>query len=524
MAWSRRRSPTTSIGCPESGATVGAVGDLNPGPIERTVWVVQEFLKESLTFWVALTLVAQVFAVISVGHAIMSSRTAPGAWAWTFALLSFPFAVPLYWIFGRKTFKGYENALREARDRHADFVDAVTDGLEPHFATLTGEEGRYGTVLETLSERKFTRGNRVTLLENGEATFEAIFEAIEDANRYVMIQFFIIKDDVLGGQLRDLLVRKAQEDRVKIYFLYDEIGSHALPKRYLQSLRDAGISVAAFQTTQGRANRFQINFRNHRKIVVVDGKSAFIGGHNVGDEYLGKSARFGAWRDTHVKIVGPAVLSTQLVFLGDWYWAVQEVPNLSEIVWQPQFVAPRDGHTVLPLQTGPVDTIEGGTLFFLNSINRARERFWITSPYLVPDETIRNALQLAALRGVDVRIMIPENPDKKIPWLAGFSFLGDLERAGIRVFRYTEGFLHQKVFVVDQQTACVGTANLDNRSLRLNFEVSAVVLDEAFNTEVANMLLRDFEKCREVSSLDYSEKPIWFRILVRLARLVGPVL
>lgn len=473
------------------------------------------------SFWAVAVLAAEVVAVLSVVHVIMRARTAPGAWGWGLALISFPFvAVPLYWVFGRRNFIGYRETLREGRQRHRDLVEEIVDALEPHVSCLAGEEIRYGEVLETLSERRFTRDNAVELLIDGERTFEAIFAAIDEATDYILIQFFIIREDALGLRLRDALVAKCRAG-VRVYFLYDEIGSHRLSRRYVESLRAAGVRVTEFQTTRGKSNRFQINFRNHRKIVVVDGREAFVGGHNVGVEYLGQSGRHGRWRDTHVRVRGPAVLTTQLIFAGDWYWALREVPELD---WHPRYVAPGGGMAVLPLATDPVEELERGTLFFLHAISRARRRLWIASPYFVPDEGIRAALQLAALRGVDVRIMIPERPDHRSVYLAGIAYLPEMAAAGVKMFRYQAGFLHQKVMLVDDQMASVGTANLDNRSLRLNFELSMVVLDPAFCREVETMLADDFANCREVDGTDYTSRPVWFRVLVRLAKLMAPIL
>ncbi|MCB1234954.1 MAG: cardiolipin synthase [Verrucomicrobiae bacterium] len=473
------------------------------------------------TLGTVIVLAAETLAVASLAHAIMNARTSAGAWAWALGLLSFPFvAVPLYWVLGRKKFNGYRQSLREARERHEDLVEEISDALEPHFSVLEGEAARFGCVLQKLSERRFTDGNRVELLVDGRHTFEEIFRAIDGAKDYLLVQFFILKEDGFGLEFRDRLIRKAR-DGVRVFLLYDEIGSHRLSKRYLSGLLEAGVVVEAFQSTRGRSNRFQINFRNHRKIVVADGTVAFVGGHNVGDEYLGRDPRFGRWRDTHVRLTGPAVQSTQLVFLGDWYWARREAPRLN---WKPAFIDPEGGMTVLPLATGPVDDLEAGTLFFLNSIHCARERLWIASPYFVPDESVRAALQLAALRGVDVRIMIPEKPDHRTVYLAGFSYLREMEAAGVRMFRYRDGFLHQKVMLVDDRLASVGTANLDNRSLRLNFEVSLAVLDREFCRAVESMLVEDFENCREIDGRDYSEKPLPFRVAVRLARLAAPVL
>ncbi|MDF1852716.1 MAG: cardiolipin synthase [Verrucomicrobiales bacterium] len=468
----------------------------------------------------------EILAIMTIVNVVMKARSAAGAWGWTMAMLAFPFvAVPLYWILGRQQFQGYREQLQIAQEQNEGVFDRLIETLDPHFAQLNEEEKRYGGVLERLSERRWTDGNEVCLLIDGEQTFDAIFREIETAEDYILSQFFIVKEDSLGTEYRELLERKAREG-VKVYFIYDEIGSHKLSKSYVRSLREAGVQVHRFHSTQGPSNRFQINFRNHRKIVVVDGRVGFVGGHNVGDEYRETTERYGEWRDTHVKLTGPSVLSLQMVFLGDYFWAARQIPELK---WD-RIVAADGSHCgagpskVLTLPTGPIERVEGGTVYFLNAITRAKERFWIASPYFVTDESIRSSLQMAALRGVDVRVMIPDKPDKWIPWLATFSYLEDMDAAGVKVYRYEPGFLHQKVLLVDDFLSSVGTANLDNRSMRLNFEVSALVMCREFAKGVESMLEVDFARCRQVGKEDYSSRPLWFKLAVKLARLASPVL
>ncbi|MDX2493409.1 MAG: cardiolipin synthase [Desulfuromusa sp.] len=303
-------------------------------------------------------------------------------------------------------------------------------------------------------------------------------------------------------------------------FIYDEIGSHDLPKAYVKELRDAGVEVCDFHTRKGPGNRFQINFRNHCKVVVIDGKVAWIGGHNVGDEYLGKDPKFGHWRDTHIRIEGPVVLEAQASFLEDWYWATAgKTPQLN---WKPVGSA-RGDQRVLIVPTGPADELETATLMFLHAINSATSRIWIASPYFVPDESIVNALQLAGLRGVDVRILIPDSPDHLLVYLAAFSYFDEAGSTGVRFFRYMKGFLHEKVMLIDDQVATVGTANFDNRSFRLNFEITAIVVDEEFATTIERMFINDFENSREMRPGELDEKGFWFKLAVRLARLTAPV-
>lgn len=473
-----------------------------------------------------LLLVGELLAVATIINVVIKARSAAGAWGWSMAVIALPFvAVPVYWILGRNQFKGYMDLLRDAQESNEHIFSDLSTALSPFRAELDEEQQHYAGVLERLSQRHFTKDNEICLLINGVQTFEAIFEEIESAKEYVLAQFFIVKNDNLGNRFRELLERKSKEG-VRVYFVYDEIGSHSLPGRYVRSLRKAGVKIFDYHATQGPTNRYQVNFRNHRKIVVVDGRVGFVGGHNVGDEYLGKTERYGEWRDTHVRMAGPSVLTLQLVFLADYYWAAREIPELN---WAS--VVPADGEgcgggpsTILTLPTGPVDKIEGCTVFFLNAITRARRRIWIATPYFVTDESVRSSLQMAALRGVDVRIMIPDKPDKYIPWLATFCYLEDMEAAGVRIFRYSPGFLHQKVVLVDEEFSAVGTANLDNRSMRLNFEVTAVVLCEDFARQVESMLEVDFARCREVGGADFSSRNWWFRLGAKLARLFSPIL
>jgi len=307
---------------------------------------------------------------------------------------------------------------------------------------------------------------------------------------------------------------------VQVWFLYDEVGSVGLPGAYLKELTAAGARVASFGDGNIRRRRFQINFRNHRKLLVCDGKIGFVGGINLGDEYLGTVMDQEPWRDTHCRIEGPAVTGLQLAWLEDWNWASNESPDLD---WAPEGNLPGD-EQVLVFPTGPADTWETCTLFFLNCINNAQSRIWIASPYFVPDFQIVNALQLAALRGVDVRIMIPEKSDSQLVRLAAYSYLVQANQAGIGIYQYQPGFMHQKVVLVDKHYAAVGTANLDNRSMRLNFEITAINTSESFVSEVDSMLTEDLINCRKMTEHDYEGRSILFRLTCRAVRLLAPLL
>ncbi|BCU77111.1 cardiolipin synthase [Luteolibacter sp. LG18] len=488
-----------------------SAGDLLECRMPVAEWIVD--WKTSLA--ITGVLFIQLLGLVHVVHALMHVRTAQGTIAWIVCLVTFPYiAIPIYWIAGRNRFEGY---VRARRGEDADLYKLAEDMHKRLRAYELPAEDGFARGAEILGGLPFTRGNRLDLLINGEETFQALFSSIKKAERYLLVNFFIVKNDRIGTRFKEALIERAKAG-VRVYFLFDEMGSHKLSRRYLRELRAAGVECHYFGTNRHWWSRLQINFRNHRKIVVVDGKEAFLGGLNVGDEYLGRDKHFGAWRDTHLKIEGPTVQAIQLVFLEDWYWACSQMP---ELYWDPDPDAGTAQAAVIP--TGPADPADSWQLVVAEAANTSRTRLWIASPYFVPDGGVLTALQAAAIRGVDVRILIPEKPDHLLVWLSSFSFLESTLPFGVKIHRYQKGFLHQKVMLIDDRLACVGTANLDNRSFRLNFEISALSPDPAFVAEVKAMLEKDFEGTREARVSDFTKRSFWFRAACRAARLFAPV-
>ena len=469
---------------------------------------------------IAITLVLLYgLALLCVMRVLLSNRTPQGAIAWIVALLSFPYvALPLYALFGRNRFSGYVRARRTGDREVAHFVERLEASLN-HRRRNAPSHAPELSVLTQLAQIPFSGGNQCRLLRNGDQTFDALFEAIRAARSYILLEFYIVRSDHVGRRIQEILLEQLRAG-VKVYFIYDEIGSAGLGSDYSNTLIDAGAQVRAFGSGNRRRRHFQINFRNHRKLLVCDGEVGFVGGLNLGDEYAGKDAKLSPWRDTHCRIEGPAVRALQLIFLEDWYWITNQVPALD---WRPYEQAPGK-QDLLVLPTGPADRFETCTLFFLNCINSARERLWIASPYFVPDQEIVNALQLASLRGVDVRILIPQNPDHRLVRLAAYSYLVQADRAGIGIYRYQPGFMHQKVLLVDNRYASVGTANLDNRSMRLNFEVTLINTHPDFVADVEMMLTEDLAQCKRLTRHDYRNRSWGFRILCRAIRLASPLL
>ena len=469
---------------------------------------------------ITLVVVIEIVGILSAVHAVMSVRTPQGAIAWAVSLVTFPYvSVPAYWVFGRNKFNGYVLAKQKDIESLSDIIRQANVNLNVAAVDKTSKRGAI-LAAETLARSPLTDGNVAELLIDGQATFDSIFDGIDAAENYVLVQFYIVRDDQLGRELQDRLI-KAAERGVQVSFLYDEIGSAGLSNDYRQRFLDAGITPRPFHSRKGSGNRFQLNFRNHRKNVVVDGKVAWIGGHNVGDEYMGRDPSFGNWRDTHVRIEGPAVIGAQLAFVEDWRWATDTM--LENLTWIPTRAQHSDMR-VLVIPTGPADEMESASLLFTGAINAAQQRVWIASPYFVPDDAVVQALQLAGLRGVDVRVLIPEKADSKLVTLAAYAFFDQIKAAGVKFYRYQDGFLHQKVVVVDESFATVGTSNFDNRSFRLNFEITAAIADPEFAADVATMLEADFENARLMERDEYDQKPLWFKFAVRTANLTAPVL
>ncbi|MFV2060616.1 MAG: phospholipase D-like domain-containing protein, partial [Gammaproteobacteria bacterium] len=289
--------------------------------------------------------------------------------------------------------------------------------------------------------------------------------------------------------------------------------SLSTPASFFDIMRKESVHVSGFKTTKGRNNRFQINFRNHRKFIIIDGETSFIGGLNLGDEYLG-------YRDTHLRINGPASQHIQLSFLKDWYWATGEVATNSKTIVCNCEV----DQSISIVNTGPADDLSNCSILFTTLINMAQQRLWITSPYFVPDDVLLRALQSAAIRGIDVRIILPGKADLNVVELASFTYYSCMIDYGVKLFRYDTKFMHQKVILVDDTVAGVGTVNMDNRSIHLNFEATALIANKQFAKEVETMLLTDLENCNIIHPSHFENKSLWFRVAARISRLASPLL
>lgn len=457
-----------------------------------------------------------ILGFICAASAILRARTPQGATAWVIGLITLPFfTVPVFFIFGRSKFYGYTTRRRLLDKKVTSKLIGMQEVIK-NSELINNQLHPLLNSLGKLCSPGFTNQNKIELLIDGEQTYASMLEALEKAKKYIIFQFYVFRADKTGKMFAEVLMRKAREG-VHVNFLYDEIGTE-IPSHVINDLKSAGVEVCHFNSLRGKG-RFQINFRNHRKILIVDGEVSFVGGLNIGDDYLGLWPDLGAWRDTHVRMEGPSVIACQMTHAQDWYWCKQEDLKAD---WQ--IKATEGEANVLILPSGPADEKQNCLLAHIAMVNAATERLWIANPYMVPPESLLDAILLAALRGVDVRFILPSYSDAWIVMIACEVYVTRLLKHGVKVYRYQDGFLHQKVMLVDNHFAVVGSANFDFRSMFINFEITVVGQETKFVSDVTKMLERDMQHSRLVSLQEYEDMSLWKKISSRAANLFAPVL
>lgn len=465
-------------------------------------------LDTALWIGIALSYVLGTFFAID---ALWQGRTSQSTIAWFLGLVFLPFfTLPLYALFGGRRFHGYIRARRHGHEELDLLAQNAIRFLEP----WKQPANELTKPLIPLFLSAPLDGNATTLLTTGRDFYGQMFQSIKEAEHSICIQFYIIRSDVSGNILGDLLCLKAQQG-VNVYVLYDEIGSNGLQRAFVKRLQNAGVKISKFNSSRYIRTRMQINFRNHRKLVVCDGKTAYVGGYNFADEYLGTGKVLPFWRDTHLKIEGPAALSFQIIYSEDWHWATHELPTLH---WPEPVEKGTD--EVMSIASGPADSVESASLYFTHLIQTAKKRCWLVSPYFVPDDNLIYALKLAGLRGIDVRVLIPIKSDSWFVHQAMRDHIPKLQKCGVKFFSYTKGFLHQKVVLLDDEWSSIGSCNLDYRSLHINFELNALVRSKKLNQQVADMLTLDFAD----STPTVISNHWWPQFLTKCARLVSPLL
>ncbi len=366
-----------------------------------------------------------------------------------------------------------------------------------------------------------TERNRLKILVNGKVTFEHIIAELEKAGKHIHLEYYIIEDDHIGNEIRNILICKAQEG-LEVRVIYDDIGCWSLSDQYIRSLKDAGVKVFPFMPVRFPFFTNKINYRNHRKIIVIDGKVGFVGGLNIADRYISGSEELGPWRDTHLKIEGEAVYSLQSVFLLDWYFVSKRNIHDQDKYFPP--VQIDDQHLMQIVASGPDSDWASIMQTFFSAIATAKSYIYISTPYFLPNESIFTAMRTAALSGVDVRLLLPVNSDSKLVTWSSLSYVGPLLDAGIKVYLYKKGFTHSKLMMVDDVFCSIGTANMDIRSFDQNFEVNALIYDQRITIAMRNIFMNDIKDLKCININDWDDRPRWVVFRESVARLFSPLL
>lgn len=365
-----------------------------------------------------------------------------------------------------------------------------------------------------------SRNNSLKLLRNGQEKFETLLQDLESAQDHIHMEYYIFHDDDIGKTVQQILIRKARAG-IKIRLIFDGLGSRDLSKSFLEELKDAGIELQWFLPLHFPKMLLTLNYRNHRKLVVIDGKIGYLGGINVGDEYLSRSPKYGFWRDTHLRLEGISVHTIQETFLNDWYFLTGEVHRAEH--YFPECRNNGDRLTQI-IAGGPDSKYDSIKELFFTILTTAQKEIFVTTPYFIPDESMIMAFKTAALRGVSVTILVQGKPDHKLPYLASSSYFKDLIHSGVKIYRYQKGILHSKVLTIDKNIGIVGSANFDIRSFQIDFELSAVVYNSEFAGELVRDQHEDLMDSIRVTKDDIENRSLFFAFQIALARLLSPLL
>lgn len=479
--------------------------------------------------------------VLSVIIVFFQRRDPKTVWTWLLALYFVPvFGILIYLLFGQDMRKDKLFRVKEVEDRMRYSIKSQEEFLKQNDIRLMSSLSRdYEDLvvynLET-SGSVLTVDNSIEIFTDGEEKFKDLRTELSKADHFIHMQYYIIKDDEVFDSIIPVLIERAQAG-VEVRILCDGMGGRFMAKEKWRRLKENGVKVGIFFPPILGRLQLRVNYRNHRKIVVIDNQIGYVGGFNIGREYISKDPKFGYWRDTHLKIEGGSVLSLQIRFALDWNYATGE--NLFKNM--KYFCEEEDGSCLecygidetwevekrLGIQiiaSGPDARSRQIRDNYIRLFAKARDHIYIQTPYFVPDDAVLSTLKIAARSGVDVRLMIPCKPDHPFVYWATYSYVGDLLFAGARCYTYENGFLHSKGVMTDGKVSSYGTANMDIRSFELNFEVNAVIYDEETTKKLEQLFLEDLKSCKEITPEIYGERSLLIRLKEQGSRLLSPLL
>lgn len=470
------------------------------------------YLVNDKIIGVYITLFFQIISVFVSLWIITNDDNPVYKMAWLIPVLAFPVFGTFFYLFYKQN-----NLSKKDRLLFTVIDNKRIEALSPYKKDDLENELEY---LNNMGWPAF-ENTKSTFMRSGMEKLEYLLIDLKAATDFIFLEYFIIKKGQMFNELFSILVERAKAG-VTVKVMYDDLGSaDTLPRRFKKQMHDAGIEVIAFNPMKFRIN-FAMNYRDHRKVVVIDGKIGYTGGINIGDEYINKKARFGYWHDAAIRIEGEAVYSLTTTFLETWAFAHKsEDPNFSD--FYRDYKVDTDG-LVVPFADSPLDKNLNARNTYLYLINRAKHKIKIATPYLIMDNELLTALKLAALRGVDVSIIIPHIPDKKLVFIVTESYIPELVKAGVKVFRFTPGFIHSKLILIDDETGMVGTTNLDFRSLYLHFENNILVYDTESIIDMLTYFKDTLKACQLVTEDSLGNKNIFYRMLQAILKGFAPIL
>lgn len=486
-------------------------------------------LTWAIVRWIILgiILINEIAAIYTV---FREKRDIAATWAWLLVLTLIPvIGFIIYAFLGRKLPHRRLNLMKtQTQLRIQEAIDRQKQqfiNMPKPRHTTTQIYRRTVMLFQSLDDSFLSQHNQVTIYTDGEKLFQQMFDEIAAAKKSIHIEFYTIYNDQIGNQLRTLLERKAAEG-VEVRVLYDSWGSMGVRQSFYDGLRERGGHATQFLLTHNNLFDFRLNYRDHRKIVVLDGKIGYVGGFNVGDQYLGRLPKFGPWRDTHLRIIGGGVYGLQRRFIGDWNASVSRSSEKLNHYRQyfPEIQVQHGSTALQVVSSGPESELEKIKLGYLRLINTAQDHIWIQTPYLIPDDSVLDALRVAAHSGIDVRIMIPCKPDHPFVYRATQYYAHVLANEGVTIYTYQRGFLHAKTMLIDGKMSSVGSANLDFRSFKLNFEINAFIYDSDTTDQLEQIFVNDIRNSRVVTAAAFDKQSRWLHFKQRFSRLLSPIL
>lgn len=475
-------------------------------------------------FFGAFTLFFSAMGVLISILIFLENRNPSKTITWLVVLTFNPVIGFVFYIIFGQSYRKRRMFMRKAEEdaRHYFEHDIKYDPVEA-VETLGPLNGQLFRLAQNHGNSSVSLHTNTKVLTDGNETFHHIIEELKKAKHHIHLEYYIVREDDLGNKIKDILKQKAEEG-VQVRFLYDAVGCLDLSDRYIEDLKKAGVQMEPFLPVIIPLLSNKVNFRNHRKIIVIDGRVGFMGGLNIGDEYLGKDKYFGYWRDTHLWIEGEAVRTLQLIFLQDWYYMTNKNLLSDQQLLSIQPVYKHDLGGVQVVAGGPDHQWEIIKHLFFSMIASAKKSIWIASPYFIPDEDILSALKVASLSGLDVKLLVPSKPDKRLVFYASRTYFPELMEAGMRIYAYNRGFMHSKIIIVDGELASIGSSNMDMRSFHLNFEVNCFL----YKSESVQKLVDDFEEdlmfSDELLYEQFKNRPLRKRLLESICRLASPLL